>query len=78
MQRWRLDLVKIEQSFFRKVVAGELTHWDDVAKAVGVSRSTVSRFIRGATVSIAVALAVLRLLDLTFEDVHTAVDDASE
>jgi len=43
----------------------------ELADAVGASRSTVSRFISGKPVSLQLTLKILDKLDLRFEDVFT-------
>jgi transcriptional regulator with XRE-family HTH domain len=65
----RLDMVAIESAFFRKVIEGTYGCREDMAKAAGCSRSTVSRFFAGKNVSIRVVLAILAELDLRFDDV---------
>jgi hypothetical protein len=65
----RLDMVTIESAFFRKVIEGTYGCREDLAKAAGCSRSTVSRFFAGKNVSIKVTLAILAALDLRFDDV---------
>ena len=53
---------------------------ETLAEAVGISRSTVSRFFSGKSTSLAVTLKILGVLQLRFDDVaqaQIAVDDAS-
>jgi len=51
---------------------------DGLAKAVGVSRSTASRFFSGRPKSLAVTLTVLAELGLTFQQVATPEDGQGE
>jgi transcriptional regulator with XRE-family HTH domain len=49
---------------------------NSLARAVGVSRSTASRFFSGRSTSLAVTLRILQVLRLTFEEVaHPASDE---
>ena len=52
-------------------VAGELDSMESLAVAVGISRSTASRFFSGRATSLAVTLRILAALQLKFEDVAT-------
>jgi transcriptional regulator with XRE-family HTH domain len=74
--RFRLDLATIERAFFRGIVAGKYSDREALAKACGISRSTVSRFFHGRTTSIKVTLAILRELGLDFDDVATPCEGA--
>ncbi len=69
----RVDLAAFERAFFAGVVAGKYNAREDIAKAIGRSRSTVSRFFAGRSTSIRVFLAILNELELSFEDVATPV-----
>src|SRR5262245_14587788 len=71
----RVDLAVIERAFFAKVVAGKYDSREDIAKAIGRSRSTVSRFFGGRNTSVRVFLDILTELDLKFEDVATPVTE---
>jgi transcriptional regulator with XRE-family HTH domain len=50
-------------------VEGELDGMVSLARAVGISRSTASRFFSGRSTSLAVTLKLLNVLHLGFEDV---------
>ena len=69
----RVDLAAVERAFFAGVVAGKYSAREDIAKAIGRSRSTVSRFFAGRSTSIRVFLDILNELELRFEDVATPV-----
>jgi transcriptional regulator with XRE-family HTH domain len=55
----------------KRQVAGEFDSMEQLADAIGCSRSTASRYFAGRSHSLAVALAVLDKLKLRFEDVYT-------
>jgi transcriptional regulator with XRE-family HTH domain len=74
--RFRLDLTTIEQAFFRGIVAGRYSDREALARACGISRSTVSRFFHSRTTSIKVTLAILRELGLDFDDVAAPCEGA--
>src|SRR5215831_7271703 len=69
----RVDLAAIERGFFAQVVAGKYDSREDIAKAIGRSRSTVSRLFGGRSTSVRVFLEVVNELGLMFEDVATPV-----
>ncbi len=71
----RVDLTMIERAFFAQVVAGKYDSREDIAKAIGRSRSTVSRFFGGRSASMRVFLEILNELGLRFEDVATPVTE---
>ncbi len=71
----RVDLTTIERAFFAQVVAGRYDSREDIAKAIGRSRSTVSRFFGGRSTSVRVFLEILNELGLKFEDVATPVTE---
>jgi transcriptional regulator with XRE-family HTH domain len=80
---YTLDLVKCRRALVLRQVEGELDNMNSLARAVGVSRSTASRFFSGRSTSLAVTLRILSVLRLTFEEVATpadspAPDDAGE
>ena len=58
----------------RRQVAGEFHSMEQLAAAIGISRSTVSRFFAGRATSLTVALAVLDKLKLKFEEVFTPIN----
>lgn len=70
----RLDMVAIDRAFFRRVVEGRYSARGDLAKAVGVSRSAVSRFFAGKQTSLRMVLAILAELGAQFDDVATPCD----
>ncbi len=63
----RLALVRCQ-------VAGEFDSMEQLAAAIGISRSTVSRFFAGRATSLTVALAVLDKLKVKFEEVFTPIN----
>ena len=67
----RVDLGVVRQVMTRLLVAGELGYdvITDLAKKAGVSRSTVSRMLRGRPTGLKTVVAVLGALQLTTEDV---------
>jgi len=71
----RVNLAAIEGAFFAQVVAGRYGAREDIARAIGCSRSTASRFFAGRNTSVRVFLAILHELGLRFEDVATPVMD---
>ena len=70
----RVDLAAIDRGFFAQVVGGKYNSREDIARAIGRSRSTVSRFFGGRNTSIRVFLDILTELGLKFEDVATPVN----
>jgi hypothetical protein len=44
---YRLDLARCRRALIHRQVAGELDSMESLAQAVGISRSTVSRFFSG-------------------------------
>src|ERR1700730_11547893 len=71
---YELDLVRCRRALVRRQVDGELDNMNSLARAVGVSRSTASRFFSGRSTSLAVTLKILSVLRLTFEEVATPAD----
>ncbi len=71
-------LAAIEHGFFAQVIAGKYDSREDIAKAIGRSRSTVSRFFGGRNTSIRVFLDILTELGLKFEDVATPVNEDAQ
>jgi transcriptional regulator with XRE-family HTH domain len=67
----RVDLAAVDRAFFAKVIAGQYSAREDLARAIGRSRSTISRFFGGRNTSAQVVLAILAELDLTFDEVAT-------
>jgi transcriptional regulator with XRE-family HTH domain len=66
---YTLDLVRCRRSLVQRQVEGELDSMETLAKAVGISRSTSSRFLSGRPTSLAVTLKILGALHLTFDEV---------
>ena len=66
---YTLDLAKCRRALVFRQVEGELDSIESLAAAVGVSRSTASRFFSGRPTSLAVTLKILAVLRLKFEDV---------
>jgi transcriptional regulator with XRE-family HTH domain len=59
-------------------VEGDLDSMERLAVAVGISRSTASRFFSGRPTSLAVTLKILGALRLTFENVARPLDDEED
>jgi hypothetical protein len=72
---YKLDLVKCRRALVMRQVEGELDNMNSLARAVGVSRSTASRFFSGKSTSLAVTLRILTVLRLTFEEVALPATD---
>jgi transcriptional regulator with XRE-family HTH domain len=72
---YELDLVKCRRALVMRQVEGELDNMNSLARAVGVSRSTASRFFSGRSTSLAVTLRILQVLRLTFEEVAKPASD---
>ena len=68
-----LDLVVCRRALVLRQVKGEFDSMEGLAQAVGVSRSTASRFFSGRPTSLAVTLRMLSALHLRFADVATPV-----
>jgi transcriptional regulator with XRE-family HTH domain len=68
---YTLDLVRCRRALVARQVEGELDSMESLASAVGISRSTASRFFSGRATSLAVTLKILDALHLTFEEVAT-------
>lgn len=67
--RYWLDLARCRRALVCREVDGELSSMWSLAVAAHVSRSTVSRFFAGQTVSLRTTLRVLAVLHLEFRDV---------
>jgi hypothetical protein len=65
----RLDLVACRLALVRCQVEGEFYSAEGLASAIGISRSTVSRFFGGRATSLQTTLAILEKLKLRFDDV---------
>jgi transcriptional regulator with XRE-family HTH domain len=66
---YTLDLVRCRRALVQRQVEGELDSMESLADAVGISRSTASRFFSGRPTSLAVTLKILGSLRLTFDEV---------
>ncbi len=66
---YELNLVKCRRAMVERQVEGELDSMESLASAVGISRSTASRFFSGRPTSLAVTLKILNKLGLKFESV---------
>jgi transcriptional regulator with XRE-family HTH domain len=68
---YTLDLVRCRRALVERQVAGALDSMESLAAAVGISRSTASRFFSGRPTSLAVTLKILAALGSSFDDVAT-------
>jgi transcriptional regulator with XRE-family HTH domain len=66
---YTLDLVGCRRALVQRQVEGELDSMESLADAVGISRSTASRFFCGRPTSLAITLKILGVLHLTFDEV---------
>ncbi len=66
---YSLNLVLCRRALVQRQVEGELDSMESLADAVGISRSTASRFFSGRPTSLAVTLKILDALKLKFDDV---------
>ena len=71
---YELDLVRCRRALVQRQVEGELHSMESLANAVGISRSTASRFFSGRPTSLTVTVRILARLGVKFEDVARAVD----
>lgn len=62
---YEMDILTCEHALLQRQVGGEFLTMD----ALGVSRSTVSRFLSGRSLSLKVTLSILDKLRLRFDDV---------
>jgi transcriptional regulator with XRE-family HTH domain len=74
---YTLDLVRCRRALVARQVEGEVDTMASLARAVGISRSTASRYFSGRITSLRVTLKVLKVLRLTFEDVARPVLEVS-
>jgi hypothetical protein len=72
------DLDRCRHAFVERQVQGGFSSVEGLARAVGVSRSTASRFFAGRAISLATVLGILMALHLTFEEVARPADDAND
>jgi len=75
---YRLNLVRCRRALVERQVEDDLDSMESLAQKVAVSRSTVSRFFSGRQTSLTITLKILRVLDLTFEQVATPVEDRDQ
>jgi transcriptional regulator with XRE-family HTH domain len=71
---YQLNLVVCRRALVRRQIEGELDNMNSLARAVGVSRSTASRFFSGRSTSLAVTLRILDKLRLSFDEVAKPVE----
>ncbi len=76
--RYRLDLEVCRKALVRAQIEGKLDSMEGLAKLIGASRSTVSRFFSGRNTSLTVTLKVLDALGLGFDDVARSGDDVDD
>lgn len=72
---YTIDLARCRRALVWRQVEGELDSMESLATAVGISRSTASRFFAGRSTSLAVTLRILDALHLKFEDVATPLPE---
>jgi transcriptional regulator with XRE-family HTH domain len=68
---YSLDLLRCREALVTSQVRGEVESMEALARTVGISRSTASRFFSGRATSLAVMLNILGALKLAFDDVAT-------
>jgi hypothetical protein len=73
-----LDLVRCRRALVDRQVEGGLDSMESLAVAVGISRSTASRFFSGRATSLTVTLKILEVLKLRFDDVARPKSDEDE
>ena len=71
---YELDLVQCRRALVKRQIARELDSVESLANAVGISRSTASRFFSGRQTSLNVTLDILDKLGLTFDEVARQLD----
>jgi transcriptional regulator with XRE-family HTH domain len=74
---YELDLVQCRRALVMRQVARELDSMESLAGAVGISRSTASRFFSGRQTSLNVTLRILDKLSVTFDEVARPLDPTS-
>lgn len=70
---YTLDLNACRRALVDRQVDGALDSMESLANAVGISRSTASRFFSGRPTSLAVTLKILEALHLSFDEVASSV-----
>jgi transcriptional regulator with XRE-family HTH domain len=75
---YTLDLVRCRRALVQRQVEGDLDSMESLAVAVGISRSTASRFFSGRPTSLAVTLRILGALHLEFAEVASPEIDQDD
>ena len=75
---YMLNLLRCRRALVERQVEGGLDSMECLAEAVGISRSTASRFFSGRPTSLTVTLRILAALKLRFEDVATLEEGSDE
>jgi transcriptional regulator with XRE-family HTH domain len=73
-----LDLVRCRRALVDRQVDGGLDSMESLAEAVGISRSTASRFFSGKPTSLTVTLKILEVLKLRFDAVARPKGDEDD
>lgn len=73
-----LDLMVCRRALVQRQIDGELDSMESLAGAVGISRSTASRFFSGKPTSLAVTLEILKKLELSFDDAARPKSDGDD
>jgi DNA-binding phage protein len=63
---YELDLVRCRRALVERQVDGTIDSMEGLARTVGISRSTASRFFSGRATSLVTALRIVDALGLTF------------
>jgi transcriptional regulator with XRE-family HTH domain len=71
--KYEMDRHALRVALVRRQVAGEFHTKEELADSVGCSRSTISRYLSGRIVSLAVR--VLEKLHLRFEEVYRQCEE---
>lgn len=71
---WILSLIDCRKALVRRQIDGKFDSMEQLADAVGISRSTASRFFSGRPTSLKVTLTILKALKLEFDDVAKPYD----
>ena len=75
---YSLNLVVCRRALVDRQVEGRLDSMQSLAEAVGISRSTASRFFSGKPTSLSVTLKILAALKLKFDDVARPKTDEDD
>src|SRR5215469_6295368 len=73
--KYEMDRYALRVALVRRQVQGEFHTKEELADSIGCSRSTISRYLSGRIVSLAVTLRVLEKLHLRFDDVYRQCDE---